>query len=241
MSVVVSLTLNALRARGSGPLKGYARSLGAACASFPPPFGMAWYGKRFRDLVIDPNWLALALVGNAEKEGEGSRLLWRLAGRTADPDVADQIRWHAIDESRHARMYIAMLETAFPGAIPDELRPSLKAFSPGYGLRDRPPVLPPAPAERVLDELIQMNLGEIRTRIHQLLLGPVIRVYCPPARRRRLARILDSLMDDETRHIEYTARLIERAIARGDGEFVYRTMARRLNQFNKITLAEVGA
>jgi hypothetical protein len=92
----------------------------------------------------------------------------------------------------------------------------------------------------VLDELIQMNIGEIRTRINQLLLAPVITEFCPRHGKRRLSRMLASLMEDETRHIEYTARLIERAIRGGDEAYVRRTMARRVAEFNRITLAEVG-
>jgi hypothetical protein len=240
MSVVVSLTLKALEERAAGALRGYARSLRAACVASPPPFGMAWYGTTYRDLAIDPHWLALSLVANAAREGEGARKLWRLAGRTADPEIAEQVRRHAVDESRHARLYIAMLETVFPGAVPERSRRELTDLSPGYRLSDRPPVVRRVPPHRVLDELIQMNLGEIRTRINQLLLGPVVTEHCPFPRRPRLGKLLGSLMDDETRHIAYTARLIEQAIEAGDGAFVRRTMRRRLDEFNKLTLAEVG-
>jgi hypothetical protein len=90
-----------------------------------------------------------------------------------------------------------------------------------------------------LDELIQMNIGEIRTRIHQLLLRPVIMIHCPPEGRAKLQRILDSLLGDETRHIEYTARLIEKAMEASAG-FVRHTMKQRLDEFNQITLEEVG-
>jgi len=221
-------------------LAGYAASLRAACDAYPPPFGMAWYGEKYREAASNPDWLAMSLVANAAKEGEGAQKLWGLAGRTANYEVAEQIRMHAVDEARHARLYIAMLETAFPDTISEEIRPALLALSPGYSPRDQPPVSPPAADNRVLDELIQMNIGEIRTRIHQLLLRPVLTAYCPPDRRGKLARILDSLLEDETRHIEYTARLIERSIGRGLGEFVHRTMAKRLDEFNQITLGEVG-
>lgn len=240
MSAVVSLTLRALARGGAHRLRGYARALRSACAASPPPFGLFWYGERFRRLARDPDWFALALIQNAAREGEGARKLWRLAGRTADPAIAEQIRRHAVDESRHALIYVAMLETVFPTAVSASLRPVLARVSPRYRLRDRPPGRPPLSGRRVLDELIQMNIGEIRTRINQALLGPVATAYCPPARRRRLTRMLQSLMDDETRHVAYTARILERAIADGRGEFVHRTLARRLDQFNRLTEREVG-
>lgn len=240
MSAVVSLTLRALARCGGGRLRGYASALRAACAGSPPPFGLFWYGHRFRQLARDPDWVALALIHNAAKEGEGARKLWRLAGRTADPLIAEQIRQHAVDESRHALVYVAMLETVFPNTISAKLQPTLARLSPRYRLRDHPPGRAPLSGRRVLDELIQMNLGEIRTRINQALLGPVVTAYCPPAGRRRLARILRSLMDDETRHVAYTARILERAIEHGREDFVRRTMAHRLAQFNRLTVREVG-
>jgi hypothetical protein len=86
----------------------------------------------------------------------------------------------------------------------------------------------------------QMNIGEIRTRIHQLLLRPMILAHCPKENRDRLTRILDSLLADETKHIEYTASLIEEFIEEGHSSFVYQTMQKRLAEFNQITLTEVG-
>jgi hypothetical protein len=234
------LTLAALLESGEGEMPLYAAALVAACEADPPPFGLAWYGDKYRAVASDPQWMAFSLVANAEKEGQGSRKLWQLAGHSEDPDVADLVRRHAVDESRHAMLYIAMLELVFPDALSHELRSLCRALSPGYGPRDVPPVLPRSPREEVLDEIIQMNIGEIRTRIHQLLLRPVLTSYCPAARRPKLANVLDSLLRDETRHIAYTARLIEKAARAGFGAFVSTTLARRVHDFNEITLSEVG-
>jgi hypothetical protein len=52
--------------------------------------------------------------------------------------------------------------------------------------------------------------------------------------------MLRSLMDDETRHVAYTARILEQAIADGRGELVRRMLVRRLEQFNRLTEREVG-
>lgn len=240
MSPVVGLTLRALKARGTGSLGAYSRALRAACDASAPAFGMAWYGDRYRELASDPRWLATSLIENAAKEGEGSRALWRLAGRIAGPEVAEQIRRHAVDESRHALVYIGMLETAFPGATADGVRRKLVRLSPRYRFKDSPPRSPAVSPLRLLDELIQMNIGEIRTRINQLLLAPMVTGVCPRSGRRRLARMLESLMADETRHIEYTARLIDRAIRSGAEAFVHRVMRRRLAEFDRMTVAEVG-
>lgn len=239
LSALAPRVLRALVRIGAGPLPGYAASLRAACRASPPAFGTASYGRCYRALAADRGWLAASLVQNAQKEGEGSRKLWRLAARAADPEVAEQVRRHAVDESRHALVYLAMLDTAFPGAVTQRDRSRLRALSPCYRAGDRPQRLRPATRRRVLDELIQMNIGEIRTCLNQILLAPVARRVCPPAGRRRLARMLTALLADEARHIAYTARLIERAMDGGEERFVRRTMARRLAEFNRITQDEV--
>jgi len=102
MNIVSELTISALRQIDNDALVGYASCLSTACERYPPPFGMAWYGDKYREVASDPNWLAASLVANSQKEGEGSRTLWRLAGRTADVEMANAVRRHAVDESRHA-------------------------------------------------------------------------------------------------------------------------------------------
>ena len=241
MDAVAALTLEALSAYGTESLLGYAASLRAACGSAPPPFGESWYGDKYRAVSADPHWLAASLVGNAQVEGDGARKLWNLAGRTEDANIAGQIRVHAIDESRHARLYVAMLDLVFPDAVGEELRPAVGALSPGYTIKDRPAEAEHSPIEWVRDEIIQMNLGEIRTRIHQLLLRPVLKAWCPESERPRLHKVLDSLLQDETLHIQYTARLIDQMVQEGAGAFVRQTMVKRLAEFNDITLTEVGA
>jgi rubrerythrin len=229
-----------LRSGGARGLRGYVSSLRAACAQSPPPFGLAWYGEMYRRRAANPSWVAASLVENAAKEGDGARDLWRLAARTADAEVAELIRRHAVDESRHALVYLAMLETVFPGAVSRRRHAQLTALSPHYRGGDRWQARPTLAWRLVLDELIQMNVGEIRTRINLMLLAPVLTVLCPARARRRLRRMLGALMKDEARHICYTARLIESAMRRGEDQVVRHTMARRLAEFNRITRAEVG-
>ena len=240
MSFIADDTVGALRAAGTEALPHYEGALRAACGAAPPPFGHAWYGDTYRQLASTPEWLASSLVANAEKEGEGSRKLWSLVARTPDPAIAEAIRVHAVDESRHALLYLGMCDLVFPGAIDSETRAFTDTLSPRYSMRDAPAPAPPARLEVVIDELVQMNLGEIRTRIHQLLMRPVIAAYCPLERQDRLLRVLDSLLGDETRHIRYTARLIDQAARAGHARLIEEVTRARLREFNEITLAEVG-
>jgi len=240
MAVIADLTIGPLKAECVEPLEGYARALNEACESDPPPFGMRWYGERYRALAIDPSWLAASLVQNAQVEGDGARKLWGLAGRTVDQRIARLVQSHAVDESRHALLYLAMLNLAFPGAVDADLKPLLTGISPCFSPHDQPPTLSPSPPEWVLDELVQMNIGEIRTRINQLLLRPMLRAHTPEQNRPRLQLVLDSLLADETKHIAYTARLIQEAIDAGQGGYVSNVFSQRVSDFNEITLAEVG-
>jgi hypothetical protein len=241
MGVIAELTIAALRANAVGSMEGYAFALAEACDAAPPPFGMHWYGEKFRTLALDASWLAASLIQNAQVEGDGARKLWALAGRAPDSRIARLVRQHAIDESRHALLYLAMLNLTFPGAVDAELKPLLAGISPRYGPNDDPPTLPLERPEHVLDELIQMNIGEIRTRIHQLLLRPMLRAHTTEAKRSQLQGVLDALLADETKHIAYTARLIEEAMEGGQRDYVRQTFRRRVRDFNEITLHEVGA
>jgi hypothetical protein len=52
--------------------------------------------------------------------------------------------------------------------------------------------------------------------------------------------MLDRLMWDETKHVGYTAQLMEQALAGEDAEFVRDTVPLRFGEFNLMTLGEVG-
>jgi len=236
---VAHLTLEALGGRGRA-LKRYGRMLKKACRTHPPPYGQAWYGETYRKLAVDPRWLANSLVANASKEGEGSRKLWNLVARVEDGSIAEKVRLHAIDESRHALIYIALLNLAFPKAVSALQLRALRRLSPGYASFDRPAPLAPSTTDIVMDELVQMNIGEIRTRIHQLMLRPVITLHCPASNRAKLGAMMDALLDDETRHIAYTAQIIDDFAARDSATAITNLFSRRLADFNDITLEEVG-
>jgi hypothetical protein len=240
-SVVPELVVQAFNEHGLAALPAYATLLTDACEHVPPPFGQAWYGDRFRALASEPVWLLRTLALCSETEGQGAAILWKLAGRVTDPGIESEVRRHAVDESRHSRMFLALAETTFPGGLPGDLRRGLKRLAPQYRLGDLPPRSSLIEDVELLDTIIQMNFGEIRTRINQLLLRPVVTVYARPEARERLTRLLDALLRDETRHVAYTARLIERGVASRGTAVVRRLMRKRLAELNEITRDEVGA
>ena len=117
MNKAAELTLESLRAHYAAAGPYYRDALIAACRKAPPPFGTKKYAKIYRDVAKDPNWMAMSLIQNAQGEGEGSEHLWDLAASTPDPRVAAHVKAHAIDESRHAKAYLAMLDLTFPDVV----------------------------------------------------------------------------------------------------------------------------
>ena len=206
-----------------------------------PPFLQQWYGDRYRSFALSAEWLAHSFVANAVKEAEGAVKLWRIAGEARNLPFAAAVVTHASDEARHARMYMAMLDLAFPGALEGETRESVAAMFPAYRRNSAPPEdVPPRPLESLLDDLVQMNIGEIRTRIHQMLLRPVALAVAPPANRDRLVSILDRIYADEGSHIIYTAETLERYAGAGSEDRIRSLYRRRLADFSAITIEEVG-
>lgn len=218
----------------------YADLLQSAFAEVEPPYALGWYGERFRDCATDPNWLASSLLANAQKEADGSRKLWDFSGRISDPVIAEAVRRHAVDEARHATYYLSLLRLVFCNDMSEADYRQLLTLSPQYRIGDHPPASRRALDAVVFDELAQMNIGEIRTRLHQKLLRPVLLEWCPTEARDAVEGILSLLMRDETRHIAYTAEFLGGAWAADSSRFVRSIYRRRVSDFNEITLQEVG-
>lgn len=208
-----------------------------AFAAVDPPFGLAWYGELFRKYALDLSWLANLLILNAQKEADGARQLWAFAGRIGNEHCRQKVRLHAIDESHHADFYISILGLVFPDSYSQEQLQEYHKISPGFKTSDQVETTPASHENAVMDEIIQMNIGEIRTLINQLLMKPVLSVLCPEKNRERFVKLTDALCADEASHIAYTADLIE---SLGEQGFVTSMYERRLSDFKQITLKEVG-
>ena len=180
---------------------------------------------------------------NAEREGDGAKRLWSLAACTDTPDVCAQLKVHAVDESRHALLYLALLDLAFPGMVDPRFRAELGSLSPRYSMRQDLSPVPGSPyAKRAtVDDFLQMNVAEIRTAIHHLLQRPALARHCPPARLSDAVAIQNSLLRDELKHVAYTAVLIERAVQEVPPDRTAELFRRRVGDFNRITIGELGA
>jgi hypothetical protein len=213
MNNVSELAIDYLQRYNCPVSEDYKTVLREACNINPPPHGKAWYGKLYRQFARDPEWFASSLIVNATEEGEGSRGVWQFAKQIEDRQFAELVRSHSIDESRHSKMFVALLDIIFPTKIEADYRAELQALSPEYYHHKHPSIEPVSAdkmmdEQQVMDEIIQINLLEIRALILQLLLRPVLQAYATPENLPRVTRMSDLLIYDETKHIEYSAYCI---------------------------------
>jgi hypothetical protein len=244
MNHVSELALHYMKSFGIPAPPTYTEFLREACAAHPPPHGMAWYGNMYRQLARKSEWFANSLIINADKEGFGARQLWRFSVLMEDGLLAEEVRRHAMDESRHSNMFVGVLDLIFPSVLDAPFRERLKELSPRYTQRNHPPTTPAGPDEimssdRVMEGLIEGNFTEVRALILQLLLRPVMQAYAAPEHRQKLLRVSDRLIHDETKHIEYSARFIER-YAQERREWTRATMIDAMKKVNDVSLAEVS-
>jgi hypothetical protein len=200
----------------------------------PPAFTRRWYGELYRNRALDLTWLARSMAANSRKEAAGSRTLNRMARTMSGTDVGELLAAHARDEARHASLYLRMQRALFDEDGGDALQVPY-AGSP-YRAVFRSAV---ADADLgVIDELVQINLGELRTFVNQLLMRPVVEIVADGLEQNSaVMTTIDELLADELAHIVYSGRLLEAALARPE---TVPLVSRRLRDFEQYTLDELG-
>ncbi len=204
-----------------------------------PPYFQRYYGESFRLHIENPIWIIQSLVSNAVKEGEGSRDLARIADQCDSASLTSDLSIHVDDEARHCRMYLGLINIVFPDALPNDASNAIKRTFPDVHHRaeDSHPKLT---HWKILDCLIQINLGEVRTRIHQKLLEPVLESYCPTRNQEALCKTLCKLSGDECCHIKYTASRIGALSRDFSAADVVELFCQRFIEFNRYTDTELG-
>lgn len=244
METLADIVTNTLRTIGLPERPIYESILRHAVISAPPPFAEKCYGRQYFHLATKADWFANSLVANAALEGYGARQIWKFADRISNDSYADAVRVHASDESRHSTMFVAMLQMVFPGASIDTMtQDALDAMQPRFAIRTPPIIKRPQSellsGERLLDELIQVHITEIRALVLQYLLRSALLAYAKPPHEHRLERMSSLLIRDEARHIDYTARIFEQEACAGSKEFLFEAFTDRLRDFNALTLVEL--
>ncbi|MGX4585338.1 hypothetical protein [Paenibacillus chitinolyticus] len=237
--------LTAVRNYIDDDLSHYTNSLITAFELTDPVFTREKYSEFFWHCASTvPGWLANVVLANATAESEGSTKLFNL-WKTVNynKEVEDGVLFHAKDESRHSHLFIKLVELAFPYLLDTSEIEQLKRSLPDIRKQEHQKIDHHTQEELLIDHLVQMNIGEIRTRIHMQLLAPVIHAFAPIENKQKVKRILRGLVRDEVRHIGYTAKLMEKwsQNSKVDRKLIKNLYQKRLKDFNLITIQETEA
>jgi len=211
------------------------RYLGAferALADELPPFATDAYAELFRSAAQSGQWLVIWLIRAAEEEGQRARRLWSQAARSNGE--AQLLKRHALDESNHVLAYLTLLDVAFPAAVPAAFRAELGQLSPRYTMRQKVDADDGA-AELDVAGWVRTNLSEVRTAVRHVFLRAALSAHCPEGRFARAARVLDSLLGDELRHIRYSAEIIEQKLRAEDTRTVAAALLRGMREHVRAT------
>lgn len=219
----------------------YLAAVQEAVAAEPPPFGTDDYRDIYLGASANATWMVISLMRNSQREGQGATDLWSLSACSTDSTEQQLIKRHAVDESRHAKLYLALLDLAFPDAVDPVFRRQMERFSPDYTMTQQPsPVTGSLYAKSpTVDDFVQMNIAEIRTTIHHLMQRAALEAHCPTENLPRVTKLLNALLSDELGHVAYTAALIESKSAGLGPGGLSKLYCRRLHDFNRITSEEM--
>jgi hypothetical protein len=232
--------LSALREFSRDDLPNYSDCVRIAFERVDPVFTRRQYGDFFFHCASTvPGWLSRVVMANADTESQGSqKLFWLWRGAASNAEISKDVLVHAKDEARHSQLFVSLIAEAFPdfssAAVLNDKRAELFRITPQCLTEQRFSM----PEEHLMDHLVQMNMGEIRTRIHMLMLAPVIYAFTPVEAKKRVAQVLRGLVTDEIRHINYTARFIESWCTNGDRNRITYLFSERLNDFHRFTIEQ---
>jgi len=186
-----------------------------------------------------PGWIGEVVLANAEAESQGSKKLLDLWKSTiVNKEIEDSILYHAKDESRHSHLFIKLFLIAFPETNSSrgvsKIRDELTKIDNRDLIKDSMTVSD----DELLDHLIQMNMGEIRTLVHMHFLGPIIYAMTPKEDKGKVNKILQGLAQDEVIHIGYTSKLIEDWCRDNNYERANHLYKYRLMDFHKLTISQ---
>lgn len=235
--------LVALQAKTDDDLPFYADCVREAFRTFEPVFTRERYADFFLHCASTvPGWTAGTVLANAKKESDGSDdllKLWRAI--TFDQYLESKVLFHAYDECRHSRLFVDLTALAFPNLLTIE---NANAFKRKLIKIDKSKLSKSdvrVSELQAIDHLIQMNMGEIRTRIHIKMLAPIIYAFAPKENRSRVEKIVTGLISDEEVHVSYTASLINSRCKEGNAGEIKMLFCRRLKDFDKYTRIETEA
>jgi hypothetical protein len=185
----------------------------AAVRRTPPVYFRQKYADFFWQCIETiPNWLPRVVLSSASTENSGSHALLNIWARVNYHAAAENgILQHAKDESRHARMFLEVARLTFRDSYDSDVLQNYEScLTPLPELPATKQCECVIPEETLLDYVIQLNIVEMRTRLHLHLIAPAYYGLTKDlTKRTRVEGILHSLARDEARHIAYTSKLLD--------------------------------
>lgn len=228
-----------LRAFADDDLPNYSDCLRKAFSDTEPVFVRSRYGEFFWHCATTvPGWLAKVVLANADAESGGSAKLLKLwKGIHSNSRVSNEVLAHAKDEAGHSRLFVTLARSAFPLHVSARTAAAKKKTLTHVQARIEKSVVA-FDEGHVVDHLVQMNIGEIRTRAHMHLIGPAVFNSATARKQPWVEKTLQRLGGDEVRHIGYTARLMEEWCREGYKNRIDMLYRLRLREFHSITVAQ---
>ena len=154
------------------------------------------------------------------------------------PDAENWVIAHAKDESRHSRLFIKLIKLTFPHFFTDQalrdVRNSLSVIGKDQMRKQETRI----DDDVFMQGLMQVNMGEIRTRLHMHLLSPIFYNMTPKENQAEVGRLLEGLEQDEVRHIAYTVEILETWAKNGGAKRMREVYKDRLHAFHRRTIRE---
>jgi len=226
--------------RADRDLHHYSSAVLKAFGDVSPIFSRSQYSDLFWHCAVEvPGWFAQVLIANAEAESKGSAKLIRMWSTmaSASPLSASILR-HARDESRHSRLFLDLIDWTMRNQVERKFVDQLRKTLPDVRVGELPQQSDEISQVTLIDSLVQMNIGEIRTRVHIELFAPILAELAPAPDKAQTIKVLQTLARDEIRHITYTAELLEQAAEHGQSDLIAQLFRTRLSDFNSITAEE---
>jgi hypothetical protein len=218
----------------------YTETLQAAFSEVDPLFIRPKYSSFFWHCSTTvPGWLPHVLLASAKAESEGSLELlnfWQCVHNF--PEAETWVLTHAKDESRHSRLFIKLINLAYPKFFNKEELTVVKNSLSVIGKEQTTKSEINIDDDLFMNGLMQVNIGEIRTRLHMHLLAPVFYNMTPKENQPEVGRLLEGLEHDEVRHIAYTVEILETWARNGGAKRMRETYRDRLHVFHRRTLRE---
>jgi hypothetical protein len=167
----------------------------------------------FRSAAAEATWGAYALIAGAERAAADARRFWLLGHVTQASEVWRPLKQCAIEKSDEVAAWLELLAFFYPNAVAPDLWEELLSLSPGYSHETHDvPLTAGITNAPGLNELIALNLGELRAAVHKLLLLSVWGIAIPLTEIRGEG-VAEKLLDGGLKCIALTAGMIEPELA----------------------------